>query len=161
MISPYFSYMTFAFVIIAVILRIQQTNAKCDECGPNSVACISNSSFHLCYDKIPDTSQTFSCVSGAICTQLSMVCIAAESGVEPDCLPKTACSKCDENQLFTCTSSTTYARCIDGQVQSVSYKCPRHLFCDTRTSEICVDECHLDLGMPECDLDEPLIGPKV
>ncbi|XP_013111480.1 uncharacterized protein LOC106089998 [Stomoxys calcitrans] len=143
-------------LIIGLILVIHQTDAKCGECGTNGIACINSTNFHICFGADPDKSLNFQCPTNKICTRLGMKCVEPGMGVEPDCGSGLGCATCDGDQLFTCTSRTTYAMCQGAQVSKTHYSCPSHMTCDTRTKEICVDECHRGGDEPVCNLDKPM-----
>ncbi|XP_075163203.1 uncharacterized protein LOC142235831 [Haematobia irritans] len=111
----------------------------------------------MCYGAEMDRSQTFVCPRDRVCVHLSLKCAESENGAIADCAAAAGCSSCDGNKLFTCTSRTTYAMCNGTQVENVHHSCPPRLFCDSRTLEICVDECHIYNGMKvDCDLEKPL-----
>lgn len=57
------------------------------------------------------------------------MCMANITGVKPACGDTSMCSRCDDGQLFACTSRTTFAYCSNGDAQGASVPCPDQYFC--------------------------------
>lgn len=136
---------------VGLILAAYQIEAKCDACGTNGIACVNETSFHMCYDGNQDKSEILTCPSNKICVRSSMKCVDPGMGLTPDCIPDRTCSYCDGSKLFTCTSRTTYAMCNGDQLTDFKGVCPPKLVCDSSSSEICVTECKLTNNQIECD----------
>lgn len=138
--------------MVAFVLIVQQTDAKCDTCGTNGIACINETSFHICYGSNPDTKSVMTCPTGNICVRSSVKCAEKGMGPQPDCVREKSCGTCDGSKLFTCTSRKTYAMCNGTEVTDNGGVCPRNLICNSSGSQICVTECDLN-GPIECDRD--------
>ncbi|XP_061395558.1 uncharacterized protein LOC133331177 [Musca vetustissima] len=140
-------------VVLAFVLIAQQIDAKCDTCGSNGIACINETSFHMCYGSLPDTSSVLTCPEGRICVRNGLKCVVPGTGAEPDCIREKSCGECDGSKLFTCTSRRTYAMCNGTKiVENGGGVCPKNLICNSSGREMCVTECDLN-GAIECDRD--------
>lgn len=151
----YFFYTQTFLLAVSFILIPSRIDAKCNLCSEYGIACINETSFHLCYGDKPDTSSDFNCPSESLCSASSLKCVSAESGGKPACEPNVGCGVCGGDKMFACTSRTTFAQCNGTKLTQINGQCPKGLICHSQGSEICVDECNKPAVL-ECDRDTPM-----
>ena len=130
------------------------TEAKCNTCNPNGIACINETAFNLCFNEKADTTNEFNCPEGNVCSQTQFKCVKKGDGPAA-CDPNQGCAVCDGIKMFACTSRTTFAQCNGDVITRNSGKCPEGFVCDSNSKEICVNECNMPAQI-ECDRAEPL-----
>uniref|UniRef100_A0A1I8NW72 Uncharacterized protein n=1 Tax=Stomoxys calcitrans TaxID=35570 RepID=A0A1I8NW72_STOCA len=151
-----FKFLTF---LLAVFLTngilYKPVLAVCNECQDNHVACVNETSYYMCFGEgIPNTKQLFTCPDGMVCTYLPTICFQ-RSTLPASCGDTSSCGVCNANQVFACTSRTTFAFCFGATIPSdVVGNCPKGTICDASSPNFCVDEL-----MPNsivCDQIEPV-----
>lgn len=133
--------------------RLQLASGSCGLCQPsNDVACINQTAYHMCFGKeTPDQSQIFPCPDGLVCTDKPQVCFQ-RSETPASCGDTDSCGRCNANNVFACTSRTTFAFCFGATTPTtVNGTCPAGRFCDASSANFCVAKatedsiiCHLD-----------------
>ncbi|XP_034473927.1 uncharacterized protein LOC117781286 [Drosophila innubila] len=140
-------------VFAALSWQLCLVSSKCNECqSSNDVACINQTSFHMCYGGIkPNTAQTFTCPEGLVCTEQPNICFQ-RTETPSSCGDTSSCGLCNKNNKFACTSFNTFAFCYGAPTPSTENgTCPTGRFCDASNANICVSKatvdsiiCHLD-----------------
>ncbi|XP_017474252.1 PREDICTED: uncharacterized protein LOC108364890, partial [Rhagoletis zephyria] len=127
------------FAIFIIILRV--TSQGCNVCQSNSAACINETSFYLCYGgTLPYTNQIYNCADGLVCSDQPNICFQS-NGAAASCGDTSSCGLCNANQVFACTSRTTFAFCFGAtRPTDVNGTCPTGWLCDASTQNICVAE---------------------
>ncbi|KAI8121367.1 hypothetical protein CVS40_7539 [Lucilia cuprina] len=146
-------YNILIFLLVVCFLTHQSVNAACNVCQENNVACVNLTSYHMCFGASkPNTAQLFTCPDGLVCTNLPNICFQ-RSTLPASCGDTSSCGKCNSNQVFACTTRTTFAFCFGSTVPSeVVGSCPQGKICDASSAEICVDE--LTPTSIVCDLEQ-------
>lgn len=91
-------------------------------------------------DPEPHTDQLFTCPDGLVCTNLPNICFQ-RSTLPASCGDTSSCGKCNSNQVFACTSRTTFAFCFGATIPSETVgSCPLGKICDASSSDFCVDQ---------------------
>ncbi|KAM7355569.1 uncharacterized protein ACRADG_001597 [Cochliomyia hominivorax] len=129
--------------------------ASCNTCSPHGIACINETSYHLCFENKANTNQVITCPGNKVCSSTKLRCVEKGSG-SPACEPNKGCGDCRIGELFACTSRTTFAQCHDGKLTTFTGVCPEGFVCETREGgEICKNECDRPNKL-ECDRESPL-----
>ncbi|TMW52557.1 hypothetical protein DOY81_002382 [Sarcophaga bullata] len=133
------------------------TNAACNVCQENNAACVNLTSYHLCFGgSQPNRAQLFTCPDGLVCTNLRNICFQ-RSTLPASCGDTSSCGKCNSNQVFACTSRTTFAFCFGATIPSETVgSCPLGTICDASSSDFCVDQ--LTPTSIVCELNEPPVS---
>ncbi|XP_065361534.1 uncharacterized protein LOC135955152 [Calliphora vicina] len=141
-------------VLMFCFLTYNSVNAACNVCQENNVACVNLTSYHMCFGGTkPNTEQLFSCPEGLVCTNLPNICFQ-RSTLPASCGDTSSCGKCNSNQVFACTTRTTFAFCFGSTIPSeVVGSCPGGKICDASSADFCVDE--LTPNSIVCDLEQP------
>ncbi|CAD7002599.1 unnamed protein product [Ceratitis capitata] len=131
--------------LLAAALLYTPASAKCNTCGVNGIACVSENSFNICYKGNPDASAVYTCPEDHVCVSDSGKCVPKSNAVADCAAAKNTCGVCSGNKLFTCLSPTTFAQC-NGEtlLRSIGGYCPSGLTCDSSRPEICT------VGGAEC-----------
>lgn len=88
----------------------------------------------------PNTNQLFTCPDGLVCTNLPNICFQ-RSTLPASCGDTSSCGKCNSNQVFACTSRTTFAFCFGSTIPSeIEGSCPAGKICDASSPDFCVEE---------------------
>ncbi|XP_067647235.1 uncharacterized protein [Eurosta solidaginis] len=143
-----------AFAVFTIIY--EQINGQgCNVCQSNGAACISETSFYLCYGgDVPVTNQVFQCTDGLICSDQPNICFQS-NGARASCGDTSSCGLCNKYQVFACTSRNTFAFCFGATRPSeVTGTCPNGRVCDASTQNICVSQVQNTSMI--CNLDQPL-----
>ncbi|XP_061395607.1 uncharacterized protein LOC133331222 [Musca vetustissima] len=143
------------FALVLLYLNNCLVAAVCNECQENNVACVNETSYHFCFGaNIPNTEQLFTCPDGLVCTHLPNICFQRNT-LPASCGDTSSCGICNSNQVFACTSRTTFAFCFGATIPSdVVGSCPTGMICDASSSDFCVRE--LKPTSIVCDLTEPI-----
>lgn len=97
-----------------------------------------------------DTTQTFHCEAGQVCTRGSKICVDEASAVpsEISCPRNNVCGKCQAGSTFVCTSRTKYAQC-NGNERTLKGECPSGYYCSATTKgSICIEDTE---GVYDCE----------
>ncbi|KAH8286513.1 hypothetical protein KR054_010597, partial [Drosophila jambulina] len=128
----------------------------CDTCQiNNNVACVNETHYRMCSQNVAPN-QILPCGEGKVCTEYAAICLP-RNAVTPSCptdAANGACETCNGNNLFVCTSRTTFQMC-DGTTMSdqVTY-CKDDKICSISSGKFCVDKCEIT-GSVECDRAAP------
>ncbi|EDW11760.1 uncharacterized protein LOC6576327 [Drosophila mojavensis] len=133
--------------------QLQLANSSCNLCqASNDVACINQTAYRMCFGReTPSQDQIFNCPDGLVCTDKPQICFQ-RSETPASCGDTDSCGRCNANNVFACTSRTTFAFCFGATTPTtVNGTCPVGRFCDASTADICVAKptpnsiiCHLD-----------------
>ncbi|XP_017840774.2 uncharacterized protein LOC108598592 [Drosophila busckii] len=128
----------------------------CGNCMENGVACVNQTHFKVCVNQATLPGNALYCGDGKVCTSLmGAFCFEGGSDVETVCDEQQDCPSCSAKSMFVCTSRTTFQMCDGTKMQKEISTCPAGLFCTTNAEEICVKECKLPNGKPDCTKDAP------
>ncbi|KAH8404389.1 hypothetical protein KR222_008676, partial [Zaprionus bogoriensis] len=133
-------------VLAALSWQLSLVWSGCNECqASNDAACINQTSFQLCFgESTPDTTQTFTCPDGLVCTEHANICFQRTT-VPSSCGDTSSCGLCNSNYTFACTSLNTFAFCYGATTPStVNGTCPTGTFCDASSTNMCVSEATSD-----------------
>ncbi|XP_075160479.1 uncharacterized protein LOC142233439 [Haematobia irritans] len=150
----------FKFGLLIVVISITEicllkfAGAVCNECQENHVACVNQTSYYMCFgESIPNTSQLFTCPEGLVCTNLPTICFQRNT-LPASCGDTSSCDICNSNQVFACTSRTTFSFCYGATTPSdVTGNCPLNTTCDASSPNFCVYE--LKATSIVCDRVDP------
>jgi len=131
--------------------------SACNRCNENNIACVNETHFQYCIDSKPFVEGgTLPCEEGKVCTALGIFCASADLGFKPDCPASDIdCRPCNEDQLFQCTSKTTFRMCRGNEFTGETIPCPKDTVCSMDSGKFCVKECELTDGKYECNKDAP------
>ncbi|XP_017862120.1 PREDICTED: uncharacterized protein LOC108613277 [Drosophila arizonae] len=134
--------------------------AYCGGCMESKVACYNRTHYRVCVNNAPiEGGGLLYCGSGKICTDMMDFCWQSlpNDGIEPVCdTYKVNCRKCDYNQMFVCTSRTTFQLCSGYEMSPQVNYCPEGTVCSIDSGDFCVKPCKLPYGRYECDRLEPV-----
>ncbi|XP_017848476.1 uncharacterized protein LOC108603837 [Drosophila busckii] len=129
------------------------TKGACNVCQPhNDAACLNQTAYQLCFGSgQPSAAQTFVCPDGLVCSDKPTVCFQ-RSEIPASCGDTDSCGICNLNNVFACTSRTTFAFCFGATTPTtVNGTCPVDKFCDASSVNICVSKatddsiiCHVE-----------------
>nr|XP_014094102.2 uncharacterized protein LOC106620205 [Bactrocera oleae] len=154
---------SFTAIILIALLTARLCNGDCNVCNENNgAACISNTTFQLCFGGLPQGT-VFSCPNaGDVCTNLGLICADPESNpnIQADCGDTEQCGLCTgiSDGAYACTSQTTFVMCQDEVPSSVSGTCPNNDVCLTSRANgginPCASQC-LANTQDMCDIISP------
>lgn len=91
-------------------------------------------------ENVPNTEQLFTCPDGMVCTNLPNICFQRNL-LPASCGDTSSCGICNSNQVFACTSRTTFAFCFGAPIPSDTVgTCPVGTTCDSSSPYFCVEE---------------------
>ncbi|XP_020816346.1 uncharacterized protein LOC110190302 [Drosophila serrata] len=127
----------------------------CDSCQTNNVACLNETHYRMCSANVAPN-QILKCGENKVCTEYAAICM--DKDAVPAACPADgangSCETCNGNNLFVCTSRTTFQMC-DGTTltDQVTY-CKDNKICSISSGKYCVDSCEIT-GSVECDRVAP------
>lgn len=127
----------------------------CDNCQENGVACLNETHYRLCSDNVAPN-QVLECPVDKVCTDMAAFCMD-KNFVTPSCpdeTPNGACESCNGNNLFVCTSRSTFQMCDGTTLTDQVTRCKDGKICSISSGKYCVDSCEIR-GSVECDRAAP------